>query len=809
MTAAAERLEGLIRRIRRLAHEPEAVGGKLRFLTRPFLRLFRREPKLGVERVAALVDLLRAPASQGLDSRLDEVLNQALDELDDDIDGLEHACIVDGTPPAAHLLWVWRLYGVVARATRAIESGDTGVRRVAGAIDPRILAPPLVAGAERVRDAEQGERVAPVALVDALLDAARSESDHLGRKRRLIEVARRNLLEASAAFDLDPSAVAHRQEWMAREIQAIDAFQASGVAPDVGLLHQARRAVSRGDRETAAAALRALDGVASARGDLELGRITGQALTSMGARRSDRDPTARRSQMASLARRALGADVERAIASGYASARDDLVERIGRAKGLVRENLESSRDHVEAEAALEQLLTTFGVDGAVDVGGATTPMRVLEETRTLRAVRYPTDQMVLLPARSPAEVVDAVILDPRAILVHLAAGKLLSRRWVAEEVRRRERVKLATEVRVYLLDGSTSMMGPRARMRDAVLLAELVTLRARLLDAERFYDPVLYYRYFTKKPWDTRRVATPAGCLAAVSEVVSQVKIGETDIERALLASFRQIRESQHEDPRLGRASVVLITDGEADLDLDVVWAARQAVGDLPVRINIVALGEENAALQSLAARQRARGEEVFYQFLSDDFLESVLAGYPDRQSYEWLPPAAPEELDDELGSLLDELHGLDRARDVESLAMLGTYQTTLEDMGVALDELNDGDRARIEAQHRDRRALMHRFERWFPAPVRFTVPPEDLPRGTAADRDVGQVRAALAAVAETVDVVGSRGLRRQADAVELVERILIESGMSPLGYARVLEVHGRRLADSLADVRRAAHAEA
>ncbi len=798
-------LEELAARIHRLAREPESIGGHFRFLSWAFHRLFRREPKLSVERTTALLDAMRKDGEQ---ADIAPHVQAALDELEENVEELERAAITDGSPPAAHLLWLWRLHGVVGRAARVASPDDSEGRRVAGRLDPRTLSPPVIA-AGRVTDASSAAPMAPVELVEALLDAARAETDHLGRRRRLLETARRTLLEAGAAVTLDAKATAARQEWIAREIQAIDRFEVGGVSTTVGLLHQARGAASRGDARVASEAVRALDRVAASAGDITLGRLTDRALTAMGARRAADSPELRRGALAAVARRAFGAEVDDAIGRAYEEARDDLEVRIRRSDGLVRENLEHARSHLKSEAALEQLLSTFGVDAAVEVGGVTTPLRVLEESRTLRAVRHPTDHMILMNATSPADVVDAVIVDPRAVLLHLAEGRLLSRRYVAEEVRRRAKVKLATEVRVYLLDASTSMLGPRARMRDAIILAELLTLRSRLLDSERYYDPVLYYRYFTKKPWETRRVATPSDCLSAVSEVVETVRIGETDIERALLASFEQIKDAEAHDQRLARASIVLVTDGEADVDHELVWNARMEVGsELPVRLNIVALGLENPALESLAARQRARGEEVFYQFLSDDFLESVIAGFPDEERFDWLPETGTASTSRELHDLLDEIHGLERARDVEALAELDAHRTTLEFMGVDLDAMSDGERARLEAMHRHRRALMHRFERWFPQPAPRVTLPEEPARGTQADQSLAEVLAALVAVAETVDAVGSRGLQRQADAVELLERILVQSGISPHRYGRICREQAPHLARALADVRRAAHVD-
>ena len=364
MTRAADaQLDELIARIRRLAHSPEDVGGPFRFLTRPFHRVFSRKPQLSVERIGALLRELNAASPEP--DRLRLCLAEAVEELDDDVDALERACIADGKPPAAHLLWLWRVYGVVACAAQAIEDGDREGYRVAGARDPRILVEPLTTTAPV--DAEGRERIAPIALVDALLDTARAEPDHLGRRRRLVEAARHALLEASVAVDLDEDAALARREWMAREIQAINALEAAGLRADVGLLHQAKRALSHGDQQTLHATLRGLDGIATSRGDLSLGRITGRALTAFDRRspQAAGGPGRRADAVAATARRALGGDVEKAISEGYVRARSNLAVRAKERSGVVRRHLDDARGYIDDSAAVEQLLATFGVDGAV------------------------------------------------------------------------------------------------------------------------------------------------------------------------------------------------------------------------------------------------------------------------------------------------------------------------------------------------------------------------------------------------------------------------------------------------------------
>src|SRR6185436_17200921 len=146
----------------------------------------------------------------------------------------------------------------------------------------------------------------------------------------------------------------------------------------------------------------------------------------------------------------------------------------------------------------------------------------------------------------------------------LAAGTLLTRRYLSLENVTSERPGLRNDARFYLLDGSGSMLGSRSRMRDALLVNELVTLAARLQDPGRAGQPVLYYCYFNLEVGEVKRVATAAEAHQAIEDVIGTVRAGGTDIQKALLASFEHLRKARQNDPDLVTAQLVLVTDGES-----------------------------------------------------------------------------------------------------------------------------------------------------------------------------------------------------------------------------------------------------
>ncbi|MBX3217238.1 MAG: hypothetical protein KF850_34730, partial [Labilithrix sp.] len=626
------------------------------------------------------------------------------------------------------------------------------------------------------------------------------------------------LLEAAAALPLARDGVRERTRYLGREITRIDRLEAAGLEADVSLLHQARKALVRRDPDRVVAALSALDAGALAAVELEVSARTGAALArihggaaSTGAALA-RDHGGGAASLARSARQVLGeaADV---VASAVDDARGGALHQLS--IGGVPSDRQAARSFLEylpegSERAI--LRASLAADGLFEVGGALTPVRITEERRALRMVRHPTQDLQLTPAEDVHDLRDAVIGDPRSVLLDLATGRLFTRRFVEEVAERRRRVVMRGEVRVYVLDGSGSMRGPRARVRDAILVAELSTLMGRLADPGDTRC-TLFFRYFDERLGHVTRVDTIAGARDAIRQIVGTERAGGTDIQLALMASLEQIAEARALDPELARAQIVLVTDGEAEVDEPAIVAARDALGGLPIGVSVIALGEENLALRGLVSRQRAKGEAAFYHYLDDaelrEITEGDLAGAlavhaPDR----WAELARDPErlaraLDDEVGGLLDELEDLERARDVAALDRLEEEAQARREVGLP-DEHDgaDGARARIEAARRDRVALAARFARWFPDPS-AAASAAPLPKANTPERDdVDAACCALASVAEVVALLGGAPAARQADAIDLLERLLPDARLTPARYRAVLREHPDAIAPSLRALR-------
>ncbi|WP_394843121.1 VWA domain-containing protein [Pendulispora brunnea] len=716
-------------RIERLALGPEHIE-KQRFVkvARPLLAAFGYRPKT---ETAALEKLAASEPSP-------ESLQAAWAELEENVELVERATIVAGRPLVAYAAWLRRVWELLARASQE------GKAPAAGSVG---LLPPLGFATEVPETTRALEL--ELALVDHLLDGARTETRLLGRRRQQLLAARQVLLDVAAALPLDARAVTARSEYVAQQIAWLDRLQAAGLQPDVDVVHQARQASRTGDVRLLYAALRALEEGS----DAELGPAASRALGGLrGCHPLEIHESLERSAKESFGAMAFYDDATRACA--------------------------------------------LAVDGAFELGAPMTPVRIEEERRRVRAVRFPTPAMQLVPARGPEDLRDALISDPRALLLDLAAGRLLSRRFIREEVERHSRVLMTSEVRVYVLDGSTSMRGNRSRMRDAIVLAELATLRKRLEDPGHV-RPMLYFRYFTEELGDLIRASNPTDVDQAIASICATEREGGTDIEKALLSSFATIAQAKANDPALALAQIVLVTDGRAPVDEAKVTQVRESLGELPIGVSVIALGEENAVLRALVARQRTRGERAFYHFMDDAQLEGICSGAQLGPSLhadvanDFTPP------EQEIGLLLDELELIARRRDQGALDDLELEADARREAGLEPGDITEGERARTEALYRDRRALEQRFARWFPEPPAA-------PRTVADDDEEEAVYVALAAIAEVLDVVGGTELHRRADAIALIERLLPEARLTPAVYARAVSSGSARIATALRAVHHA-----
>lgn len=763
--ALRARLEGLHARITRLWTEPDALRQQASWLSRLWLRVSGggRE-RLASEALAAFRSgedaLVRWPTHR----------DAIVDELSENVERLEKSARVDGEAPAPMLVWLFGVHRWALAMERAYLRQDDHARLALtrGLASRALLGPPP--------EDDPGTTIA-LAGVDAILNEAAQETGRLARRRHLLEAARRILIDAEAAAP-EREAFEERRELIARELLQLERITKAGIDADVSLHHQLARAGRRRQPARAASACAALRYLEGERSDAPE-RPGDDALV---AQLSAADPSAEG---------LLPSTVEEAVTRGYRRAREQAESKLETAALSETLALRRRRQYLSVDAHLALLRMALGVDGVFDVGGRLEREQVDVVSSSRERVPFPTQELALHPVSDPSDVRGAVIEDPRLLLYHLASRRLLQRRYVRQVERKRRGGGVRAAVRFYLLDGSTSMRGARARMRDAILVAELASHVSRLERPGGRIRSLLYYRYFNSDAETTRRIASIAEALEAIEEVLGTMRGGRTDIEGALLDSIDLIAGNRANDVELSRAQLVLVTDGAAPVDAELIAKAQRGL-DVPVRVSVIALGEENPELRQLAATQREAGLRVLYHHVGDDALARWETGYEDDAWPSF--SAADAELEAPEGAL-DELASL--ADDRVPVGPDDHLVAGLREVGLDETHLGEGARAELELGRRDLRALGRRFDRLFPEPRRG-------PQSVADVRDEALTVAldALAVVAEVLGLGPSDTATKTRDAIAILERLLRERGLAPDRYLALVHAHPDVLGPAIAAVR-------
>jgi Mg-chelatase subunit ChlD len=254
-----------------------------------------------------------------------------------------------------------------------------------------------------------------------------------------------------------------------------------------------------------------------------------------------------------------------------------------------------------------------------------------EDTAEDADVRHiaPDRRLELALTSRPSDVQDFVIEDPRRLVHDLASGGQRVRRLVGGTAPRRAR---RTRARVYLCDASGSMRGGRARLRDALLVAELDTLRRQALDGIPV-DP-LDLCFFGDRSLRFERIDSAEAARVWLERLLAGGPCaGMTELSAALVGAAEWLATARRRDRALVGAMVTVITDGEDAVDLAGIAQAWEALRGLPVSLRVVCLGEENRWLKGWVQDLRSRGGDAGWLHLDD----AELAGVPG--DFDFRPP--------------------------------------------------------------------------------------------------------------------------------------------------------------------------
>ncbi len=532
--------------------------------------------------------------AQGLKERARE----ALDEVEERVKRLERAVLAD-EPARGALTALERAFVKLARAVKvadlfaeAPESEQPTTLEIFARAPSRFDDPPSSA---RLAIAEFWARRAKDNVAD------------LVQKRRDLDAAHELLLRLGSDVD--------RERARALRLSVADSRERVRSAPAVRSLEDLSRHVrleARRDLKTAYRSLRALYERAVEAGDPELARIAHQATSALLPPPERLRPLIEHAEHEALYR--------------WIGPAREATRRLGEASPTVDDELAKLAYDLD-DQRLSAFELALGCARFFDVEDALAEEIVEAELFVRRPVQrrvpYPTQTMTYEFTNSLDELPNFVITHPKTLLYDLASNRQIVRAYLDEEPPPKPKRVRRTAVRVYVLDASGSMHGARARFRDAILLAELNNLRVKAR-AGRAFDP-LYFSFFNDSPTDLVRVDTPEEATRQMERLFQKSPAeGQTDITLALVSAFDAIRASAGKDPYLARATVVLVTDGEDGVDLELLRRTRAPLGQVDIALSFISLGEENPDLKSLVLEQRERGGRAFYHHLSDAEINSA-----------------------------------------------------------------------------------------------------------------------------------------------------------------------------------------
>lgn len=571
-----------------------------------------------------------------------------------------------------------------------------------------------------------------LAAAEFYAERARGNVADTAQKRKDLDLAYELLLRLGAEEKAD------RERMRRLRIEVGEARERARAAPVVKSLEELvrhLRHVARRDPKTAWRSMRSLYERAVEAGDTALAEVANKGVEALLPR--SRDAKAKLLEQHEL-KRLLGWKepttplAPERLAAGGTGARDAVSDMLAQLAFDLEENQQRALELASGCARFFDIEDSLSEELIEAELGATRPVQ--------RRVPYPTQLMTYEFTSSLDQVHNFVVARPGSVVLDLAAGTQMVRQYLEEEPPPKPKQVMKTAVRVYVLDASGSMHGARARFRDAILIAELNAIRVKAKQGVPF-DP-LYFCFFNDSP--TRLARIDSG-----QEATRQIELlfraspaeGQTDITLALMSAFDSIRLAQGRDPYLARATVVLVTDGEDGVDLELIRKTRKPFEGLEVALSFISLGEENPDLKSLVIEQRRDGGRAFYHHLSDQ--EIKLARTEFDSAWRTLLPADVTPGPEALERLLPHLE--------------------------ALEQLAAG-RPVTPPQRLD-----DQFEAFFPA----------LPKGTKRVPDAARLVDLLEAVAEAASLAPIDS--RSSEAVVLLTHLLSVYGLSPQRYLDAL----------------------
>ncbi len=237
----------------------------------------------------------------------------------------------------------------------------------------------------------------------------------------------------------------------------------------------------------------------------------------------------------------------------------------------------------------------------------------------------------LLPVQRLSEL-------PRAILGQPGKSALQNfREGTAYLSTRRQRVQIpagygkeeSERITVILYDTSGSMGGDPARFQAGLISAFTAKALSDVAPSGKHRHRVLIVPFDTV-PGKPVRVTNTPEALDVIRNYQDKLKNtgGGTDIQSALMQALSLIADAEKRagEP-LAAANIVLMTDGQAEIDTDKLINARKAIDrDTPIQTMFIAINNTNEDLMRFAMDSQSMGaERGFYREFSPALISDIL----------------------------------------------------------------------------------------------------------------------------------------------------------------------------------------
>lgn len=288
-------------------------------------------------------------------------------------------------------------------------------------------------------------------------------------------------------------------------------------------------------------------------------------------------------------------------------------------------------NELKKPGGLASLKLLAGLSGLSDFILEATPRPEYQPVKTWMSDTRGGRRNDLLPLTRFSELSRSISLSPgQSIESSLRQGKLFS-------PAKRKRVLIPTgfgeedseRITILLYDTSGSMHGDFAYFQSA-LISSFVSQALSDVSPSGAYRHKIILVPFDHKVHDATKVTNRAEALEVIRTYKKSLGNtgGGTDIQKAMLQGLALIADAeQRAGEPLAAANIVLMSDGDSDVNLDELREARNAIDrSTPIQSMFVAIGGQNEKLMEFAQESKGLGfERGFYrQFTGSDITKHI-----------------------------------------------------------------------------------------------------------------------------------------------------------------------------------------